>query len=176
MNILKIIIIGIVAIIGLVLIVALFVKKEYTVEREITIGKPNAEVFNYIKFVKNQEHYNKWVKMDPNMKKNFKGTDGTVGFVYAWDGNDKAGKGEQEITKIDEGNALDLEIRFIKPFEGIAHTQMTTKPASEGQTRVTWSMAGESKYPMNITNLFIDSMLGKDLEASLVDLKNNLEK
>lgn len=176
MNILKVIVLGIVGIIGLVLIAALFVKKEYSIERAITISKPNAEVFNYIKFIKNQDHYNKWVMMDPNMKKSFKGTDGTVGFVYAWDGNDKAGKGEQEITKIDEGNELDLEIRFIKPFEGIAHAQMTTKPAPEGQTRVTWSMAGESKYPMNITNLFIDSMLGKDLQASLVDLKNNLEK
>ena len=176
MNILKIILLGIVAIIGLVLIVALFVKKEYTIEREITISKPAAEVFDYVKFIKNQDSYNKWTMMDPNMKKDFRGTDGTVGFVYAWDGNDKAGKGEQEITKIDEGSELDLEIRFIKPFEGIAHTKLTTKPATEGQTRVTWTMVGESKYPMNISNLFMDSLLGKDLESSLINLKNNLEK
>lgn len=37
---------------------------------------------------------------DPNMRKNFKGTDGTVGFCYAWDGNKKAGKGEQEIIAL----------------------------------------------------------------------------
>lgn len=176
MKILKIILLGILTLIGLVLIIALFIKKQYTVERAITINKPNGEVFDYVRFLKNQDHYNKWVMKDPNMKKEFKGTDGTVGFVYAWDGNDQAGKGEQEIVKITEGNTLDLELRFIKPFEGIAHAQLTTKPESEGQTLVTWTMAGESKYPMNITNLFINSVLGKDLEASLLNLKHNLEK
>jgi len=176
MNVLKIILIVIVAIIGLLLIVALFVKNDYTIEREATINKPAAEVFDYIRYVKNQDYYNKWVMADPNMKKEFKGSDGAVGFVYAWDGNDKAGKGEQEITMIDMGRELDLEIRFLKPFEGTAHTKMITKSASENQTVVSWSMAGRSKYPMNITNLFTGTMLGKDLEISLLNLKNILEK
>lgn len=176
MNVLKIILIVIVAIIGLLLIVALFVKNDYTIERQATINKPAAEVFDYIRYVKNQDYYNKWVMADPNMKKEFKGSDGAVGFVYAWDGNDKAGKGEQEITMIDMGRELDLEIRFLKPFEGTAHTKMITKSASENQTVVSWSMAGRSKYPMNITNLFTGTMLGKDLEISLLNLKNILEK
>lgn len=55
--------------------------------------------------------------MDPNMKKDFRGTDGTVGFVYAWDGNKKAGKGEQEIKKITEGERVDVEVRFEKPLK-----------------------------------------------------------
>ena len=176
MNVIKIILFIIVAIIGLVLIVALFVKNDYTIEREVAINKPAAEVFDYIRYVKNQDHYNKWTMTDPNMKKEFKGSDGTVGFVYAWDGNDKAGKGEQEITKIDSGKELDLEIRFVKPFEGKAQAKMITKPISENQTVVYWSMAGRSKYPMNITNLFTGAMLGKDLEASLLNLKTILEK
>ena len=38
--------------------------------------------------------------MDRNVKKSFKGTDGTVGFVAAWDSdNKKVGKGEQEVKK-----------------------------------------------------------------------------
>jgi len=176
MNVLKIILIGVVVIIGLVLIIALFVKNDYTIKREVTINKPAAEVFDYIRYVKNQDHYNKWIMVDPNLKKEFKGSDGAVGFVYAWDGNDKAGKGEQEITKIDMGRELDLEIRFLKPFEGTAHTKMVTESASENQTVVSWSMAGRSKYPMNITNLFTGAVLGKDLETSLLNLKNILEK
>jgi len=176
MNILKIILIGIVAIIAFVLIAAVFVKKDYTIEREILINRPSAAVFDYIKYVRNQDHYNKWTMMDPDMKKEFKGTDGEVGFVYAWDGNDKAGKGQQEITKINEGEELDLEIRFIKPFEGIAQTQLITNQVSDNQTTVKWSMSGHSKYPMNITNLFTEKMLGGDLEASLLNLKSILEK
>jgi uncharacterized protein YndB with AHSA1/START domain len=176
MSILKIILAGIALIIVLVLIVALFVKKDYLIEREITIDKPSGEVFDYIKYVKNQDHYNKWVMSDPNLKKQFKGTDGTVGFVYAWEGNDKAGKGEQEIKEISEGKKLNLEIRFIKPFEGTAQTEMITQPVSDHQTRVKWRMQGSSKYPMNITNLFTDKILGGDLAESLAGLKGILEK
>lgn len=176
MNVLKIILFVLVAIIGLVLVVACFVKNDYRIEREVTINRPAPEVFDYIRYLKNQDHYNKWVMTDPGMKKSFKGTDGTVGFVYAWDGNDKAGKGEQEVIKIENGREVDLEIRFLKPFEGTAHTQMTTKPISDHQTVVSWSMAGHSSYPMNITNLFTGSILGKDLETSLLNLKSLMER
>jgi hypothetical protein len=163
-------------IIAIPLIIALFVKKDYKVEREIIINKPRHEVFNYIKFLKNQENYNKWVMMDPNLKKDFRGTDGTVGFVFAWKGNNQAGEGEQEIKSIREGERLDLEIRFIRPFEGQASTPFTTQSVSENETRVTWGMMGKSKYPMNLTNLFIDRLLGKDLEISINKLKRILEK
>jgi len=103
MNILKIILTGIIVLIVLLLIAALFVKKEYSIEKEITINKPDTEVFSYIRYIKNQDYYNKWVMTDPTMKKQFRGTDGAVGFVYAWEGNDKAGKGEQEIREIRDG-------------------------------------------------------------------------
>lgn len=57
MKVLKKIGIGLIALIALVFIVGLFVKKEYGVEREIIINKPKAEVFNYIKYLKNQDNY-----------------------------------------------------------------------------------------------------------------------
>jgi len=170
------ILIGIGVLIALPLIIALFVKREYAVQREITINRPRQQVFNYVKHLKNQDKYNKWVMVDPDMKKIYKGTDGTVGFIYAWDGNDKAGKGEQEIKSITEGEKVELEIRFIKPFEGLANVPFTTESVSENQTRLKWGMSGKSTYPMNFMNLFMDNMLGKDLEASLAMLKANLEE
>lgn len=161
----------------LLFIVALFVKKEYEVKREITINRSGAAVFEYIRFLKNQDHYNKWVMADPGVKKTYSGTDGTVGFIYAWDSKDnKVGQGEQEITSIREGKKIDLEVRFVRPFKSVGMAEMTTSPVAANQTRVTWGMTGVSKYPMNITNLFIDGILGKDLEASLINLKNVLEK
>ena len=163
-------------VIAIPLIIALFVKKEYAIEREVTINKPKAAVFNYVKYLKNQDHYSKWVRIDPGMKKDFKGTDGTVGFVYAWDGNKEAGKGEQEIKKITDGESIDVEVRFIKPLEGIANTPIITEAMSANQTKVKWGMKGTSKYPMNFMNLFMDKILGKDLESSLVMLKGILEK
>jgi uncharacterized protein YndB with AHSA1/START domain len=177
MKIIKRILFVIAGIIVLALVAALFVSKEYSVKREITINKPSQEVFDYVKFIKNQEHYNKWVMMDPNMKKDYKGTDGTVGFVYAWDSQkDDVGKGEEEIKVIEEGKKIDLEVRFIKPFEGLAVTEMTTEAISATQTKVSWGMSGRSAYPMNLTNTIMDGMLGADLEESLQTLKGILEK
>jgi len=176
MNILIKILIVIGALVALLLIAALFIKKEYNIVREITINKPKTEVFSYVKHLKNQDNYSKWVRMDPNMKKDFRGTDGTIGFVYAWDGNKKAGKGEQEIKNIIEGARVDVEVRFEKPFEGIATSPIVTEAVSADQTKVEWAMNGKSKYPLNFMNLFMDNMLGKDLETSLTTLKSILEK
>lgn len=178
MNIILTILIIIASIVILLLLIALFTKKSYSLEREIKINKPSQKVFDYIKHLKNQDQYSKWVMMDPNMKKEFKGIDGTVGFVYAWDGNKQAGKGEQEIKRIKEGERLEVEIRFIRPFEGIASAPFTVRSLSQHESSVTWGMKSSMKYPMNLMLLFInmDKMLGKDLEASLVTLKNILEK
>src|SRR5690348_13694809 len=94
---------AIVGLFVLILIIALFVRKGYSVYREVTIAKPAPEVFSYIRLLKNQDHYSKFVQADPNMQKIFKGVDGAEGFIYGWNGNKKAGEGEQEIKKIVDG-------------------------------------------------------------------------
>jgi len=170
--------ITILLIIAIFFIIALFTKKGYSLEREVTINKPAREVFNYIKHLKNQDYFSKWVMMDPGMKKTYRGTDGTVGFVYAWDGNKRAGKGEQEIMKINEEKEMDTEARFIRPFAGVANTSFKTESLSGNQTKVKWGMSSTMKYPMNIILAFMnmDKLLGKDVETSLGTLKNILEK
>ncbi|WP_205503948.1 SRPBCC family protein [Rufibacter psychrotolerans] len=176
MKLMKRILVGAGTLVALLLVAALFVQKEYTVQRQIIINKPKAEVFGYIRHLKNQDHYSTWIMTDPAMKKSYRGTDGTVGFVYAWDGNDQAGQGEQEITHLTEGQRLDVEVRFIRPFRSTAQTPMTTEALSPTQTKVTWGMRGANPYPFNLMHLFVDDMLGQDLETSLTTLKTILEK
>jgi hypothetical protein len=179
MRILKIILVIIAIIVAIPLVLALFVKKEYSVEREIVINKPKQEVYDYIKYLKNQNNYSKWANMDPAMRKEFRGTDGTVGFVSAWESDKKdVGKGEQEIIKIDEGNRIDYEIRFVEPFESVAPAYMAVEPVSENQAKVKWGFMGRMPYPMNVMQLFMDlpGMIGNDLQTGLNNLKGILEK
>lgn len=175
MKILKRILIALAIIIAIPLVIALFVNKDYTVERQVTINKPEEQVFDYIKYVKNQQKFSVWSKMDPNMKQEFRGTDGTVGFVSAWDSEDGGvGKGEQEIVAIKENERVDFQLRFIKPFPSTSPAYMAT----EGQgnaTTVTWGFQGHMDYPFNFMNLFMPSMLGKDLQAGLNNLKQIME-
>lgn len=156
-------------------IIALFVPKEYGVESFTIINRPKHEVFDYIKYIKNQDEYSKWVKTDPNMKKTFTGVDGTIGFIYAWDGNKQAGAGEQEITGLTDGERITTEIRFVRPFKAVGHIYMTTEADSEHGTRVTWGMTGRSPYPMNLMTAMMKKTLRNDLSISLNDLKKILE-
>lgn len=105
--------------IAIPLIVALFVPKEFAAQSEITIDKPKQEVFNYVKFMRNQDHFGVWQLSDPQMKKSEVGTDGQVGFKYSWDG-EKVGKGSQTITRIVEGETIEtsLDFGFGEPSKG----------------------------------------------------------
>jgi len=173
------VILGLVALIVLfVLIAGLFIRKEYVLEQRIVIEKPAETVFNFIRMLKNQQHYNTWWRIDPTAKKEFRGTDGTVGAVAAWDSaNKKAGKGEQEIIHLEENKRIDHQLRFEKPFEGVASAYMIIEKFNGG-TSVKWGFYGANKYPMNV--MFILFGLGKSLEndlaSSLEKLKSTLEK
>lgn len=167
------------AVISISLIIAIFVKQEYAIEREILINKANQEVFDYLAVLRNQENFSVWSKIDPSMKQEFSGIDGTVGFISAWDSENKnAGKGEQEIIKIIPGERIDYEIRFIRPFNTTDYAYLSTQAVNENQTRVIWGFNGKMKYPMNFFLLLIDmeTMLGGDLETGLLNLKEILEK
>ena len=72
MNTLIIILTILLALAAILLVVALFVKKDYSVVRETEISKPKPIVFNYIKYLRNQDNFSKWAGMDPNMKKEFR--------------------------------------------------------------------------------------------------------
>ncbi|MFD2601936.1 SRPBCC family protein [Flavobacterium suzhouense] len=156
-------------------IIALFIPKEYVVEALTIVNKSKHEVFDYIKYINNQEEYSKWVKTDPNIKKTLTGVDGTVGYIYAWNGNSKAGEGEQEITGIIDGERITTEVRFVRPFKSIAHFYMTTEAESEHSTKVVWHMTGKSPYPLNLMTALMKNALRNDMSISLNDLKKILE-
>jgi uncharacterized membrane protein len=176
MKLLKMLLLIIGIIIAIPLVLALFIKKDYVVKKEIIINKPSNDVYNYVRYIKNQEHYSKWVMADPAMKKAFTGSDGDTGFIYAWESENKqVGKGEQEIKKLVDNKEVDCEVRFEKPMRNTAQISMVLQEAPGEKTHVSWAMLGENKYPLNFMNLFIPALLGKDLEQSLQNLKGILE-
>ncbi|HEY8934217.1 MAG TPA: SRPBCC family protein [Cyclobacteriaceae bacterium] len=178
MNIVLIILLVIAIIIAFLLVAALLSSEEYSISQEITINKPKQQVFEYVRILKNSDNFNKWVMMDPAMKKTYNGTDGTAGFVYQWDSENKqVGKGEQEIISIKEGERIDYELHFMKPFEGKANAWSNLSSIADDQTKVQWVFSGLRNYPMRIMHIILNlkKALGKDLQTSLVSLKSVLE-
>lgn len=171
MKILKRILIGLAAFIVLLLIIALFVPRTFKAGSEIVINRPKQEVFEYIRYVKNQDHFGKWQLMDPDMKKSYEGEDGTVGFVYKWDSK-VLDKGSQKITRIVEGKRVETELDF--GFGDPAQSYFTTEEVGASKTKVTWGITGKSPYPFNLVQLCFN--MDKDFEEGLSNLKKELEK
>ena len=179
MKILKWLVIIVVIIIAVPLIAALFIKKDYSVSREIIINKPKQEVFEYTKYLKNQNEFSKWALMDPHMKKTFTGTDGTPGFISAWESDSSdVGAGEQEIKAVKDGEKIDYEIGFKKPFESTSSAFMSFELAGTSQTKVKWEFYGNMPYPMNLMTVLMDmdEAIGNDLNTGLKNLKGIMEK
>jgi uncharacterized protein YndB with AHSA1/START domain len=160
-----------------VLLLALFIKKDFMITKEVIINRPKDAVFNYLRLIRNQEQYSVWVMKDPNIKIIYTGTDGTAGFTSAWTSDDKnVGIGEQEIKKINEGQSMDVEIRFKKPFEATDYANTTVTAITDEQTKVVTTFTGKQKFPLNLMNLFMDKLIGKDMQQNLWNMKANLEK
>lgn len=175
MNIIITILVIVAGIIALLLIAALFIRKQHFVQREIIINAPAQKVFDYVKLLQNQEKFNKWAAADADRKKEFKGTDGTVGFIFAWSGNKSAGEGEKEIINLIEGKRVESEIRFVKPMRTTANIIMDLEGLPGNQTKITWSNGGKLKYPMNLFVPMMEKKLPADMDESLLQLKNILE-
>lgn len=179
MRVLKKLFLFLLVLLGIILIAAAFMKKDFAVEKEIVINQPKDSVFKFIKFLKNQDQFSVWAKMDPKMKNQFKGNDGEIGAINSWESdNENVGIGEQEIKNIKEGERIDFELRFKKPMEATNFAYMTTEALSPTQTKVKWGFTGSSPYPFNFMLAFMnmDEMVGKDFQQGLDNLKVLLEK
>ncbi len=164
-------------IVSIVSFLAFIAPRNYHVSRSIVIKKPKTEVYDYIKFLKNQDEWSPWNKKDPNLKKSFTGIDGTIGFVSAWEGNKEVGSGEQEITNFVENELMQSQLRFLKPWKSQSDAYIRLQELNDA-TKVTWGFSGDSKFPMNLFLLFMsmDKAVGKDFEEGLINLKAILEK
>ncbi len=162
----------------IIILLAVTAKKSYRVSRSILIQKPAAQVFEYLKYLKNQDEWSPWERKDPNMKKSYKGIDGEPGFISRWEGNKDVGIGEQELKAIEPGKRVESELRFLKPFKSTSDAWLKVSTPNPGITEVEWGFTGENTFPFSIMSHFVsmDKMIGKDFEEGLQNLKERLEE
>jgi len=175
MRILKKLLIFILALIGLFLLAGLFMDKQYTVTHTLTINKPQEEVFNYMKMLKNQEKYSVWVMADPKIKLTYSGIDGTVGATQTWDGNDDVGAGSQTITKI-TNDRIDVDLHFIRPMEGDQKGATIVKAIDANSCTLTEEFYGNDAYPMNALSFMGKYFINDAFTKNGQNVKKILEK
>ena len=70
-----------------------------------------------------------------------------------------------------------IKLDFIKPIEGHNMAEFTLRPQGDS-TQLTWAMHGPTPFVSKLVQVFtsMDSLIGKDFETGLANLKAAAEK
>ena len=160
-----------------VLVLAAMKPDSFSVERSASIKAPPEKIFPLINDFHNWGAWSPWEKMDPAMKRTHSGAASGKGAVYEWEGNSKVGAGRMEILDASPSSKVRIKLDFIKPFEGHNIAEYTLQPQGDATT-VTWAMYGPAPFMSKLMQVFVsmDSMIGKDFEAGLANMKAVAEK
>ena len=173
----KKIILAVVVLFVAVLIYAATQPDTFSVQRALLVKAPPEKIFPLINDFHNWSAWSPWEKLDLAMKKTHGGAASGKGAVYGWEGNNKVGQGSMEITESTAPASVIIKLDFIKPYEGHNIAEFTLQTQCDA-TNVQWLMHGSSPYMTKLMGLFfnMDSMIGKDFEAGLANLKRLAEK
>ncbi|MDB5767466.1 MAG: hypothetical protein JWQ61_2280 [Collimonas fungivorans] len=148
----------------------------FRVQRTISIKAPPEKILAQVNNFHDWSNWSPYEKMDPAMKRTFSGAASGPGAVYAWDGNGDAGAGRMEIKEASPSKTV-IKLDFSKPFEASNVAEFSVDTQGDSSS-VTWAMYGPAPYISKVMGLFfnMDSMIGKDFEAGLANLKTVAEK
>jgi uncharacterized protein YndB with AHSA1/START domain len=167
----------IVILVAAVLLYATTRPDSFSVQRSATIKASPDKVFALINDFHAWPTWSPWEKLDPAMKRTHSGAAAGKGAVYAWLGNSDVGEGRMEITESVPSSRVGIKLDFVTPLESSNTTLFTLAPQGDS-TQVTWLMQGPAPYVTKLMTVFVsmDSMIGRDFEAGLANMKAVAEK
>ena len=163
--------------IAVILILAATKPGTFTVQRATVVKAPPEEIFPLIDDFHQWGSWSPYEHKDPAMKRSFSGANSGKGAVYGWEGNKDVGSGRMEITDTSVPAKIVIKLDFFSPFEGHNVAEFTMLP-QDGDTHLTWTMRGPAPLMSKVMQVFmnLDTMIGRDFEVGLANLKNLTEK
>ena len=172
-------VVGVLVVISIAGVLALAATKSdaFRVERTASIKAAPEKIFALINDLHGWGAWSPYEKKDPAMKRTFSGAASGKGAIYEWDGNKNVGKGRMEITETSPPSRILIKLDFISPFEGHNTAEFSMVPKGD-TTSVTWAMDGPAPFVSKVMQVFLnlDTMIGKDFEDGLANLKTLAEK
>lgn len=146
---------------------------KYHVERSIHINAPKETVKPFIEDFNHWNSWSPWTIAEPGCPVEVKGNPGGSGHSMSWDGQ-IIGSGINTLVA-NNGNSLNYDLVFLKPFKSQAKTAFHMKE-KDGGTLVTWTM--DSKMPFFLFFMVptMKTMIGMDYDRGLRMLKEIVEK
>lgn len=157
------------------------------VERSITINAEASEVYALVSHFDQWGRWSPWAEIDPDTQIIITGSG--VGQTMVWSSdNPQVGQGQQEIIELERDRHLKTHLEF--EGQGVADASFDLTPVvsdADGVigngTEVVWSLdsALSEEAPFifkplnNYLGLLLDSLVGKDYETGLANLKRIAE-
>ena len=151
----------------------------FSVQRAAVVKAPPEKILPLINDFHQWGSWSPWENKDPGMKRTYSGAQSGKGAVYAWDGNKNVGSGRMEILDASSPSKIVIKLDFFKPFEAHNTAEFTMLPQGDtATTNINWVMHGPASFMSKVMQVFmnIDSMVGKDFETGLANLKTLTEK
>ena len=174
-------VVGIAALVVLVVVAGVLIYAStkpdtFRVERTVSIDAPPDKIFPLIVDLKSWTAWSPYEKKDPELKRSFGPITSGKGATYSWDGNKNVGQGSMEILDAAPGKVV-IKLDFVKPFEAHNTAEFIVQPKGNSSS-VTWAIYGPSPIVSKVMGLFMnmDTMIGKDFEVGLANLKARMEK
>ncbi|MBC8464463.1 MAG: SRPBCC family protein [Bacteroidetes bacterium] len=169
----------------LIIILALFcgaaylLPKDIVVSRTIKINTSVEAAYEQANTLNNWANWSAWHAADTNAVYTYSNPDSGAGASYSWIGDPElVGEGKLTILESVTNKSMRTEVIFYKEGEenGRGNGEWTFTE-DNGATTVSWAFLGDLGYnPVaRWFGLFMDSMLGPQLETGLNNMKNYLE-
>ncbi|HAA14338.1 MAG TPA: hypothetical protein DCE41_22685 [Cytophagales bacterium] len=104
------------------------------ITKSVTISAPMDQVFNQVKYLNNFPKWSPFLEEDPTQTVSVKGTDGTVGAQYHWEGRNGKDLGYQEIKQIVEDQYIKMRCEIQKPFQAQPVFEYSFSQTAQGVT------------------------------------------
>ncbi len=170
MSALSIIVTTAAAVVGVSLAVAAALPARYEVSRSRVIATPAPALSSYVADFSRRTEWIPWAVTEPSADFQTAGVPGAVGSRFSWAGK-QIGAGTATLTQHVPGRLVETALSFQRPMAMSSRDRVTFESLNGGQTRVTWTNAGDLPYPIGrYFGLMIDRVVGADYAAGLARL------
>ena len=175
MRILRYMVLALMFLLLVVVVVGFFLPAKVHLERSIIINQNPNNVFKVINSLSNFNKWSPWYEYDVNATYTLTGPESGTGSKLSWQGNNKIGKGSNEIIESIPNEYIRTKFYFGKS-ENPALSKISVTSAENG-TKVTWAFENDFGYNVfyRYFGLVLEDMIAPDYERGLKKLKEYLE-
>ena len=150
----------------------------FTYQKEGIFSATPDKVFPYLNSFKLGNEWIPFGEEDPNMIKEYSGSDSGVGAKHHFSGNNEVGEGNLEILEVIPNQQVKINLSMLRPMAGENLVTYKLEPIDSSKTKFIWSIEGNQPFIGKVFSIFIDceKMMGGKFEKGISNLKKIVEK